>query len=272
MLTYNTVPSSLRSTPSVPITHCNPCSPYCHRRRSPQPAQGRPGLRPSPPAPPPPPPPAPARRSGLGLSQCRIATPRVAIHRRYPSPPASPSLALTTRTSTTEYPTISKSDFRVSAACSCASCSTPQRTAAASTSLSACFSASPCNENESGPSADRRTSYTNDFPTSILESRISADGNSNDLDDVALCSAVLGKPLQSRLVVLGSMSLGENIVPVENLAESLQVAFNSGAKRILISMASVTDIPTLPGELFVKFQTSFYADASDAAFKALGVE
>jgi ATP-dependent Lon protease len=89
---------------------------------------------------------------------------------------------------------------------------------------------------------------------------------------VALCSAVLGKPIQQQMVVLGSMSLGGNIVPVENLAESLQVAADSGAKRILLPMASVRDIPTIPGELFAKFQTSFYADPRDAAFKALGVE
>ena len=88
---------------------------------------------------------------------------------------------------------------------------------------------------------------------------------------VALCSAVLGKPIQQQMVVLGSMSLGGNIVPVENLAESLQVAFDAGAKRLLLPMASVKDIPTIPGELFAKFQTGFYADASDAVFKALGV-
>jgi len=89
---------------------------------------------------------------------------------------------------------------------------------------------------------------------------------------VALCSAILGKPVQPRLVTLGSMSLGGNIIPVENLAESLQVAFDAGAKRILLPMASVGDIPTIPGELFAKFQTGFYADPRDAAFKALGVE
>ncbi len=88
---------------------------------------------------------------------------------------------------------------------------------------------------------------------------------------VALCSAVLGKPIQQQMVVLGSMSLGGNIVPVENLAESLQVAFDAGAKRLLLPMASVKDIPTIPGELFAKFQTGFYADATDAVFKALGV-
>jgi len=37
-------------------------------------------------------------------------------------------------------------------------------------------------------------------------------------------------------------------------------------------MASVGDIPTIPGELFAKFQTGFYSDPRDAAFKALGVE
>jgi len=43
-------------------------------------------------------------------------------------------------------------------------------------------------------------------------------------------------------------------------------------KRILLPMASVSDIPSVPGELFAKFQTSFYADPKDAVFKALGVD
>ncbi len=89
---------------------------------------------------------------------------------------------------------------------------------------------------------------------------------------VALCSGVLGRPLQQQIVVLGSMSLGGSIVPVENLAESLQVAFDAGAKRLLLPMASVRDIPTIPGELFAKFQTGFYSDPTDAVFKALGVQ
>lgn len=88
---------------------------------------------------------------------------------------------------------------------------------------------------------------------------------------VALCSAVVGKPIQQQMVVLGTMSLGGNIVPVENLAESLQMAFDAGAKRLLLPMASVKDLPTIPGELFAKFQTAFYSDAVDAVMKALGV-
>ena len=89
---------------------------------------------------------------------------------------------------------------------------------------------------------------------------------------LALCSAVLARPMQAQMVVLGNMSLGGNIIPVENLAESLQVALDAGAKRLLLPMASVQDIATIPGELFAKFQTSFYADPTDAVFKAVGVE
>jgi ATP-dependent Lon protease len=89
---------------------------------------------------------------------------------------------------------------------------------------------------------------------------------------VVLCSGLLGKPIQSQMVVLGDMSLGGSIIPVENLAETLQVAFNSGAKRILIPMSSVGAIASVPAELFTKFQTGFYADPIDAVFKALGVD
>ena len=73
-------------------------------------------------------------------------------------------------------------------------------------------------------------------------------------------------------VYLGDMTLGGTITQARNLAESMQVAFDAGAKRILLPMSSVTDIPSVPGELFAKFQTSFYSDPVDAVFKALGVE
>jgi ATP-dependent Lon protease len=89
---------------------------------------------------------------------------------------------------------------------------------------------------------------------------------------VSLCSAVMKKPIQSQMVVLGTMSLGGSIVPVQNLADTLQMAFDAGSKRILIPMASAKDIATVPAELFAKFQISFYADPVDAVFKAVGVE
>ncbi|MGE0758256.1 MAG: S16 family serine protease [Pirellulaceae bacterium] len=115
-------------------------------------------------------------------------------------------------------------------------------------------------------------SLDHDYHLHVVELHNSGPTNAMTLSTfVALCSAVLGKPIQPQMVVLGSMSLGGSIIPVENLAESLQVAHDSGAKRILLPMASVRDIPTIPGELFAKFQTSFYADPRDAAFSVLFV-
>lgn len=89
---------------------------------------------------------------------------------------------------------------------------------------------------------------------------------------IALCSGSLRKHVQSRLVVLGSMSIGGTINKVEELASTLQVCFDAGAKKILLPMASATDIGTVPPELFAKFQISFYQSPEDAVFKALGVE
>lgn len=88
---------------------------------------------------------------------------------------------------------------------------------------------------------------------------------------IAFCSILLAKPVQEQMVVLGSMTLGGVTNPVQDLAACLQVAFDSGAKKVLLPMASAMDIPTVPTELFTKFQVSFYADPLDAVYKALGV-
>jgi len=61
-------------------------------------------------------------------------------------------------------------------------------------------------------------------------------------------------------------------IPFQKLAEAIQVDFEAGDKRLVLQMANVTDLPTIPGELFAKFQTRFYADPRDAVFKALEVE
>ena len=65
---------------------------------------------------------------------------------------------------------------------------------------------------------------------------------------------------------------GGTINKVEELASTLQVAFDAGAKRILIPMSSAVDIPTVPTDLFAKFQISFYSSPEDAVIKALGIE
>ena len=89
---------------------------------------------------------------------------------------------------------------------------------------------------------------------------------------VAMCSSALKKPMQGSLVILGSMSIGGTIGKVEELANTLQVCFDSGAKKILLPMSSASDISQVPSDLFSKFNISFYNDPEDAVFKALGIE
>ena len=88
---------------------------------------------------------------------------------------------------------------------------------------------------------------------------------------VALCSSALKKPMQESLVILGSMSIGGTIGKVDELANTLQVCFDSGAKKILLPMSSASDISNVPSDLFSKFNISFYNDPEDAVYKALGM-
>lgn len=101
---------------------------------------------------------------------------------------------------------------------------------------------------------------------------ISGIGMSSELSLAALvglCSGAMNRPVQSQLVVLGGLSIGGTINKIEELANVLQVCFDAGAKKILLPMSNAVDLPTVPPELFAKFQTSFYTSPEDAVFKAL---
>lgn len=52
---------------------------------------------------------------------------------------------------------------------------------------------------------------------------------------------------------MGDMSLGGTVVQVRNLVDCLPAAFDAEAKRIFLPMSSVTDISSVPGELFANF-------------------
>lgn len=89
---------------------------------------------------------------------------------------------------------------------------------------------------------------------------------------VALCSIALQRPVQSSMVILGDFSIGGTILKVENLASTLQVCLDSGAKKVLLPAATMMDLATVPPDLMSAFQLVPYSDPADAVFKALGVE
>ncbi len=89
---------------------------------------------------------------------------------------------------------------------------------------------------------------------------------------IAMCSIALGKPTLSSLAVLGEISISGTMMKVDELANSLQVCLDSGAKRVLLPITSAAELGTVPADLIGSFNLIFYSSAEDAVFKALGVE
>ena len=89
---------------------------------------------------------------------------------------------------------------------------------------------------------------------------------------IAMCSIALGKPTLSSLAVLGEISISGTMMKLDELANSLQVCLDSGAKRVLLPITSAAELGTVPADLIGSFNLIFYSSAEDAVFKALGVE
>lgn len=89
---------------------------------------------------------------------------------------------------------------------------------------------------------------------------------------IALCSIALGRSALGTLAVLGEISISGTIIKIEELANTLQVCLDSGAKKVLLPITSAADLPTVPADLIGSFNLIFYNSAEDAVFKALGVE
>ena len=89
---------------------------------------------------------------------------------------------------------------------------------------------------------------------------------------IAISSAALNKPMVSSMAVLGEISIGGTLIKVEELASTLQVCLDSGAKKVLLPITSAADLGTVPSDLVGAFSLIFYSSPEEAVYKALGVE
>lgn len=89
---------------------------------------------------------------------------------------------------------------------------------------------------------------------------------------IAISSAALSKPPIGSLAVLGEISIGGTLIKVEDLASTLQVCLDSGAKKVLLPITSAADLGTVPSDLVGAFSLIFYSSPEEAVYKALGVE
>ena len=88
---------------------------------------------------------------------------------------------------------------------------------------------------------------------------------------VALVSCLLSKPLQDQTVVLGEMSVQGMLLKVSALPERMQLAVESGAKRILIPSENKRDVAEVPDAILTAIQWQFYDSPIKAAILATGM-
>jgi ATP-dependent Lon protease len=86
---------------------------------------------------------------------------------------------------------------------------------------------------------------------------------------VALFSALVQKPVRPATVILGEITVQGGVLPVSELAESVQLARESGARRVLVPIANVKDIPHIPAGILAGLDLAFYSDPKECLLKAL---
>jgi ATP-dependent Lon protease len=82
----------------------------------------------------------------------------------------------------------------------------------------------------------------------------------------------LDRPADAATVVIGEMSVQGLLQKVANLTERLELAQDSGAKRVLIPSENKRDLADVPDDVLNRLETAFYTDPLNAVIKALSLE
>lgn len=88
---------------------------------------------------------------------------------------------------------------------------------------------------------------------------------------LSMVSALLGKPILDRTVVLGEMSVQGMLLKVSALPERMQAAVEAGAKRILIPSENKRDLAEVPDAILTAIQWQFYDSPTKAAILSMGL-
>ena len=86
---------------------------------------------------------------------------------------------------------------------------------------------------------------------------------------IAMCSALLKKPVRGGLVVVGEINLGGSIEPLYNAVNIIELAVEKGAQAVLMPVSSRKQLFDLSDDMATKVDIQFYADARDGLLKAI---
>jgi ATP-dependent Lon protease len=86
---------------------------------------------------------------------------------------------------------------------------------------------------------------------------------------LALCSALLARPLKGGLAIVGGLNLGGSVETLHNPIDVVELAMEKGAASVLMPVACRRQLVDLSDEVAARVQIVFYLDPADALRKAL---
>ena len=86
---------------------------------------------------------------------------------------------------------------------------------------------------------------------------------------LALCSALLAKPLKGGLIIVDGINLGGSIEPVHNPVDVVELALEKGASTVMMPVSCRRQLIELSDDVATKIQVLYYSDAPDALTKAI---
>lgn len=113
----------------------------------------------------------------------------------------------------------------------------------------------------------------NTFATQLIDEN--ASGGNTEIGSafyLSMISVFLKKPLKSKTVILGSMTVNGNLVKTTNLYEKLEYIVEQGAKIVYVPIANQPDTITMSGDIWSKLSILFYGSAEDLMRKVFELE
>lgn len=89
---------------------------------------------------------------------------------------------------------------------------------------------------------------------------------------LSMISIFINKPIKSKTVILGSMTVNGNLIKTSNLYEKLEFIVEQGAKAVYIPISNQPDTITMPSDIWSKLSILFYGSAEDLSKKVFELE
>lgn len=86
---------------------------------------------------------------------------------------------------------------------------------------------------------------------------------------LALCSALLGRPLRGGLITAGHLNLGGGIDPIHNAIDLAELAAEKRAAALLVPISARKQLNDLSDDVAARLTILYYTDARDALLKAI---